>query len=277
MGAALVITLREVIEAGLIIGVVLAMTRGVPKRARFIGAGVLFGLVGAVLTAAFAGVLSTAFAGAGQEVFNASVLGLAVILLAWHNVWMAHHGRKFSEEMRRFGDDLASGNRSLIALAIIVGLAVLREGFEVVLFLYGIILSSGTTGLSLLIGGAAGLLLGAAVSGLAYCGLAIIPTRHFFKVTSILITFMAAGMAAQSVAFLEQADIATALGATLWNTASVLADNSIPGRFFHALFGYTSQPTELQMLVYLMTLVTIFTLMKCVAPSTRRGHRLAVN
>jgi len=198
-------------------------------------------------------------------------------MLGWHNVWMAQHGRKLSQDMRRLGDDLTSGKRSLTALAAVVGLAVLREGFEVVLFLYGLILSSGETGPSLLLGGMLGLLLGAGISVLTYWGLAIIPTRHFFRLTGILITFMAAGMAAQSVAFLEQAEITTALDVTLWNTTSVLSDNSVPGHFFHALLGYTSKPTELQMLVYLTTLVTIFSLMKLATPPTGRDHRLVVN
>ena len=131
-------------------------------------------------------------------------------MLAWHNIWVARHGRQMSEDMRRLGRDVMSGARSLMALAVVVGLAVLREGSEVVLFLYGVIISSGESGLSLLLGGVLGLLLGAGISALAYGGLAVIPSRHLFKVTSVLIAFMAAGMAAQSVAFLEQADIATA-------------------------------------------------------------------
>ena len=87
-------------------------------------------------------------------------------MLGWHNV--AQHGRKFSQDMRRLGDGLTSGKRSLTALAAVVGLAVLREGFEVVLFLYGLVLSSGETGPSLLLGGTLGLLLGAGISVLTY-------------------------------------------------------------------------------------------------------------
>ena len=176
----------------------------------------------------------------------AAVLGLAVIMLAWHNIWVARHGRQMSEDM-------------------------------LVLFLYGVIISSGESGLSLLLGGVLGLLLGAGISALAYGGLAVIPSRHLFKVTSVLIAFMAAGMAAQSVAFLKQADIATALGSVVWNTSSWLADNSIPGRVLHTLLGYTGKPTQLQLLVYLATLGTIFGLMKLAAPPAGPNLRLAMN
>ena len=93
MLAALIIVFREVLEAGLIIGVVLAASRGVPGRGRAVGLGVLAGLVGSVIVALFAAEISQAFAGRGQEIFNASVLLLAVVMLTWHVVWMASHAR----------------------------------------------------------------------------------------------------------------------------------------------------------------------------------------
>ncbi|MFZ0496652.1 MAG: FTR1 family protein [Methylocella sp.] len=277
MAGALIIVLREVIEAGLIVGIVLAATRTLPSRGRYVAGGILAGLLGAALVAAFAGALSNALAGAGQEVFNAAILGFAVIMLGWHNIWMARHGRQIGEDMRQLGRDVLGGSRSLTALAIVVAVAVLREGSEVVLFLYGVVISTGESGLNLLLGGLLGLVLGVGISGLTYKGLAVIPARHLFKVTSVLIAFMAAGMAAQSVAFLEQADIATGLGDAVWNTSSVLPDNSIAGRVLHTLLGYTGKPTELQLVVYLATLGTIFGAMKLWAPPARQNRKLATN
>ena len=277
MAGALLIVLREVIEAGLIIGIVLAVTRTMPLRGLYVALGILAGLLGAALVAAFAGALSNALAGVGQEVFNAAILGIAVIMLGWHNIWMARHGREIGEDMRRLGRDVLRGSRSLTALAIVVAVAVLREGSEVVLFLYGVVIASGESELSLLLGGLLGLILGAGISALTYQGLAVIPPRHLFKVTSILIAFMAAGMAAQSVAFLEQADIATALGDAVWNTSLVLADNSVAGRVLHTLLGYTGKPTELQLVVYLATLGTIFGLMKLLAPPPGQNRKLATH
>ncbi len=277
MAGALIIVLREVIEAGLIVGIALAATRTLPSRGLYVAGGILAGLLGAALVATFAGALSNALAGAGQEVFNAAILGIAVIMLGWHNVWMARHGRRIGEDMRRLGRDVLSGSRSLTALAIVVAVAVLREGSEVALFLYGVVISSGELGPSLVLGGLVGLLLGAGISGLTYLGLTVIPPRHLFRVTSVLIGFMAAGMAAQSVAFLEQADIATGLGDVVWNTSSLLADNSIAGRVLHTLLGYTGKPTELQLVVYLATLGTIFGVMKLLAPPAGENRKLATN
>src|SRR5471032_836209 len=161
MLGALIIVFREVIEAGLIVGIVMAATRGVAGCGRWVGFGIGAGVLGAALVAIFAGAISQSFEGAGQELFNASVLGIAVVMLMWHNAWMARHGREIAAEMRKVGADVSDGAKPLTALAIVVGLAVLREGSEVVLFLYGI-MASGTTVGSMLIGGLFGIAAGAA-------------------------------------------------------------------------------------------------------------------
>ncbi|HUJ03595.1 MAG TPA: FTR1 family protein, partial [Rhizomicrobium sp.] len=157
MLATLLIVFREVIEAGLIVGIVMAATKGVPRRGLWVSYGVLGGIAGACLVAAFAGELSSLFAGSGQELFDATILLLAVVMLTWHNVWMAGHGRAMAREMKMVGASVSAGDRPMTALAIVVGVAVLREGSEVVLFLYGIASSGGTSQLEMLTGGALGL------------------------------------------------------------------------------------------------------------------------
>ncbi|HYV69274.1 MAG TPA: FTR1 family protein [Pseudolabrys sp.] len=261
MLGALIIVFREVIEAGLIVGIVLAATRGVAERGRWVTIGVVCGVVGASIVAMFAGVISDAFQGSGQELFNASVLGVAVIMLMWHNAWMARHGREIADEMRRVGTAVSEGAKPLTALAVVVGLAVLREGSEVVLFLYGI-LASGTTVSAALIGGVLGIVAGAAFSALTYLGLLAIPNRHIFSVTSWLIALLAAGMAAQSVHFLNNAGLVQALDQTVWDTSWLLSENSILGRMLHALIGYTERPTQMQLLVYILSLVAMYLLMR---------------
>ncbi len=264
MLATLVIVFREVIEAGLIVGIVLAATTGVPQRSRWIAYGIGSGVAGACLVAAFAGELADAVAGAGQELFNASVLLLAVAMLAWHNVWMASHGRAIAQEMRRVGAAVAAGERPLFALSIVVGVAVLREGSEIVLFLYGIAASGGASALAMMTGGALGLAGGIVLSALMYFGLLAVPARRLFAVTSWLITLLAAGLAAQAVAFLQQAGYFDAFAATVWNTSWLLADQSLIGRLMHTLIGYTDQPTGAQLIVYLLTIGLIIGLMRAV-------------
>jgi len=261
MLGALIIVFREVIEAGLIIGIVMAATRGVFGRGRWVSYGVLVGIAGATLVAFFAGAISQAFEGSGQELFNAAVLAIAVIMLMWHNAWMARHGREIAAEMRQIGTDVSEGAKPLTALAIVVGLAVLREGSEVVLFLYGIA-ASGTSNTALLAGGLLGVAAGAAFTAFTYYGLLAIPTRYIFSVTSWLIALLAAGLAAQSVQFLNNAGVMVVLDNTMWNTSWLLSEGSIFGRLLHTLIGYTERPTELQLLVYIGTLVAMYVLMR---------------
>jgi len=260
--AALIIVFREVFEAGLIIGIVLAVTGSVPHRNRWIVGGVLAGALAACVVAAFAGALSQLFAGMGQELFNAAILSVAVMMLTWHNVWMARHGREIAGEMRAVGQAVADGTKSLLALAVVVGVAVLREGSEVALFLYGIIASDGGSALSLAIGGIIGLALGAAVCLLTYFGLMRIPPGKLFATTTVLITLLAAGMAAQAVAFLESANWLTSLDTVVWDSGWLLSDKSIAGRAMHTLIGYTDQPTEMQLLVYVAVLLATIALMR---------------
>jgi high-affinity iron transporter len=264
MLAALVIVFREVIEAGLVVGIVLAATRGVPGRARWIAAGIGAGLAGAAIVAGFADVIANAFTGAGQELLNAGVLVIAVLMLGWHNVWMSRHGREMAQEMHAAGLEVVEGKRPTRMLAVVVGVAVLREGSEVVLFLYGVGAQGGVTGGGIVFGGLIGVLLGAFVAFLMYRGLLKIPTRHLFTATSTLIALLAAGMAAQAVAFLEQAGLIDLLDQPLWDSSGLLNQQSLAGRVLHTLIGYTDQPTGVQLLAYLATLATIALLMRLV-------------
>jgi high-affinity iron transporter len=264
MLATLVIVFREVIEAGLVVGIILAATKGVSGRGLWIGLGIGGGLLGACLVALFAGQLASLFQGSGQEVFNAAILLAAVVMLAWHNVWMSSHGQSIAREMRAVGGAVATGERPMTALAIVVGVAVLREGSEVVLFLYGIASAGGESAAAMIAGGALGIMAGAGLSALMYWGLLAIPVRRLFAVTTALITLLAAGMASQAVGFLQQGGYLGGMTAPLWDTSAVLPQDSILGRLLRGLIGYTDSPTGPQLLAYCATIVVIIALMRLV-------------
>lgn len=271
----LLIVFREVFEAGLVIGIVMAVTSSVPGRGLWVAGGVAAGVLGACIVALFTGGLSELFGGSGQELFNAGILGFAVLMLGWHNIWMARHGREIASEMRAAGEAVATGAKSLAALAVVVMIAVLREGSEVVLFLYGVAAAQGGGDLSMVAGGAAGLVLGALVCLLTYLGLITIPARYLFAVTSTLIALLAAGMAAQAIAFLQQANILTAFDETVWNTSWILSDSSLLGRALHTLIGYVDRPTAMQLIAYAATLAVILVLMRLFAVRPAQRPRAA--
>ncbi|PPQ26069.1 FTR1 family iron permease [Rhodopila globiformis] len=270
MLASLIVVFREVLEAGLIVGIVLAATQGVPQRGRWIASGIAAGVLGAMLLASCAGALSDALEGNGQEVFNACVLMVAVVMLAWHVLWMARHGREMALQMRAVGEAVVGGQKSLLALAIVVALAVLREGAEVVLFLYGIAASASVGPAGLATGAALGIAAGAMVSWLLYRGLLTIPVRHLFSVTGVLITLLAAGMAGQAAAILAGADLIPTWGMDIWNSSALLPENSLAGRTLHVLIGYSERPMGVQVAAYVTVLALLLLGSRLVARQDRR-------
>lgn len=267
MLAALLIVFREVLEAGLIVGIVLAATTGTPGRLRFIAFGSAAGLAGAALLAVFAQRIADAFAGSGQEIFNAAVLMAAVVMLTWHTVWMAHHARDLSRDMKALGQSVAVGDRTLVAMAVVVGVAILREGAEVVLFLYGVAVSGGEAPAAVLVGGLGGIGLGGLLSWLIYRGLLIIPTGRLFSVTNVLLSLLAAGMAGQAAVYLVRAGLLPTLGDQMWDTSSLLPDNGLLGRALHALVGYSDRPMGVQIAAYVGVLTILLVLQRMLAPA----------
>jgi high-affinity iron transporter len=270
MLAVAVIVFREVLEAALVVGIVLAASRGVPRRGRWVASGIAAGVIGALIVAGFTGEIASAINGIGQEIFNAAVLFGAVLMLGWHNVWMSRHAKEHVVEATRVGKEVLAGTRPLYALAILCGLAVGREGSEIVLFVYGIVAAQGGSAVSLLSGGLIGLVVGVAMGAGLYFGLLTIPMRHLFTVTSWLILLLAAGMASQGAAFLLQADLVPPLG-NLWDTSQILSEKSLLGQALHALIGYVAQPTGIQLVFYLGTVVVIASLMRLVGRGSRSG------
>ena len=252
-----IIIFREVLEAALIIGIVAAATRAIPGRNYWLLAGLAAGLLGAGVVAIFANRISSMASGIGQELFNAIVLGIAVLMLAWHNIWMSSHGAELAANAKSVGKDIRDGRSECSVLLLIVGLAVLREGSEATLFLYGIAASEGSGASSMLLGGFLGMLGGAAVGYLLYAGLLRVPMRWFFSATGILILFLAAGMASQGAHFLIQADLLPSLASPLWDTSAVLSQRSAFGTLLHIFIGYDDRPTGMQMIFYAVTLITI--------------------
>ncbi len=260
-----IIVFREVLEAALIIGIIAAATRKVPGSRYWLFAGLLAGLAGAGLIAAFTDVIGSMASGLGQEILNASLLGIAVLMLAWHNIWMATHGAKLAASARTIGSDIRDGQRACSVLFLIVGLAVLREGAETVLFIYGIAASGGEGRSSMMLGGLAGLSLGVAVGFTIYAGLMRASLRGLFRVTSVLVLLLAAGMASQAAHFLIQADLLPSLASPLWDSSVILPESSVPGMLLHSLVGYDSRPAGMQLVFFVTVLVCIGVGMKWAA------------
>lgn len=268
------IVFREVLEAALLIGVVFAATRGVAARGRWILAGISIGTLGAIVVALCAERIAAAVEGMGQELFNAAVLFAAVLMLSWHTVWMKAHARELVASNQALGKEIGSGQRPLYVLAVIVCLAVLREGSEIVLFVAGMLAARTTTSSGIAIGSVIGLFGGALVGSGIAAGLFKIPTKRLFAVTSWWIALLAAGMSAQAIAFLVQAGFIANMTETAWDTSRLVTDKSIYGQMLHALFGYIAAPMAIQVIAYGTTLTILgYLLLRNNPPALHAKHR----
>jgi len=268
MLATALIVFREVLEAALVVSIVLAATKGVLNRGWWVSGGLLGGAIGAGLIAAFADVISSWASGMGQELFNASVMFIAVVMLAWHSIWMGKHSREMAQQISAVGKAVAAGSRPLTGLAVVVGVAVLREGSEAVLFLYGIAAGDPGQTPQMILGGLLGVLGGVGLGAGMYAGLLQIPLKRLFAVTNAMIILLAAGMASQGVGFLVSAGIVPSWGDTMWDTSWLLRETSVIGKVLHTLVGYTARPAGIQIAAYLATLAVIVTLSRIVGRPT---------
>jgi len=275
LGVALLV-FREVLEAALIVSIVAAATRGVVRRGTYIGGGIALGVLGAIVVALCAGAIAESLNGSGQELFNASVLFAAVLMIAWHVIWMSSHSRELVQHMQSVGSAVRAGSSSLTMLFAVVALAVLREGSEIVLFLYG--MAAGGAGINgLLVGIPLGIAGGVAVGFALYFGLLRIPLRYFFTATNWMLVLLAAGLASTGARFLVQANWLPAMGNQLWDTSALLSNGSVVGQALHILIGYDAHPAGIQMAFWLAVVVLLLIGMRMSTRAPPRAAPVAVD
>lgn len=270
LGIALLV-FREVLEAALIVTVVAAATRGVPRRRVFIGGGIALGVLGASLVALFMGFIEGSLGGVGQEVFQASVLLAAVVMIGWHVTWMSSHGKQMVQDMRKVTDSVKAGSSSVVILLVVVALAVMREGSEIVLFLFGMA-AGGANQLGFLSGVPLGLAAGVALGFALYFGLLRIPLRYFFTATNWMLVVLAAGLASSAAGYLIQANLLPAWGNQLWDTSWLLTNGSIVGQAVHVLTGYEARPAGMQLVFWIATFVVLVTGMQIMTRRMAAQH-----
>jgi len=249
MIASALVTLREGLEAALIVGIVLGALRklGQADRSRPVWIGVLAAVVVSVAAGLALNALGVTLEGRAEEIFEGVAMLLAAGVLTWMIFWMQRQGRQIQAELE---SDVrrAVTIGSVWALFSLAFVAVVREGIETALFLTAAAFSA--TPAQTLIGGALGLIVAMALGWLMFAAGKRLDVRAFFRVTSILLILFAAGLVAQGVHELQEAALLPTLVEHVWDINPVLDENSPVGAFLKALFGYNGNPSLLEVIAY---------------------------
>jgi len=251
------IVFRETLEAALFIGILAAATRSLEKRTRWLALGVGLGVMGSLLMASAMEQISHLANGFGQDLLNATILSTALLMLAWHSIWVSAHAREMTADAKRIGSNALQNVGALWAVTLAVAMTVLREGAETVLFVAGLVSGGSEDMASMMAGAAIGCALGVALGWLIYRGLGHVQPRRLFAVTNVLILFLAGNLSSQLAKTLQQADWVVWLNDQAWDSTALLSNDSLLGLVLHSVIGYDASPSQLQVLFYVLTIFLI--------------------
>jgi high-affinity iron transporter len=248
-----IVVFREVLEISLIIGILTAATKEILGRGKWILSGLFLGILASLILAFSTDKISESLDGMGQEFFNGLILISAALMIGWTVLWMQKHAKSISGELKRLSNSVREGKKPLYALLIVVFLSVLRESAEIVLFSYSYFVS-GTSIADIIFGLVAGIAFGAAAGLALYSGILKAFGKYFFIVTTWLLIFLAAAIAAQGIGFWINAQIVTAFVNPAFDASQILSDQSFVGKILHIFFGYIDKPAGAQLIAYFSTL-----------------------
>jgi len=250
MAAGILITIREGLEAFLVIGILLGYLRKIGKQdaGKQIWLGAALALALSLISAVLFQYFSFALDGPAREMFEAVVTLLAVGVLTWMVLWMQRQSRYIKGELEGKLDRAISENK-VFALASLAFFAIMREGIETVLILFGVAKSAES---GLLLGAFLGLIIAGIISYLIFNTSVRLNLRRFFIVTGTMLLFIAAGMVSQAAHALEEAGLLSgALTNVAWNSGQFISDSGLAGKMLHVFVGYTAKPMLIQVILYL--------------------------
>jgi high-affinity iron transporter len=254
---AYLLSLREGIEAALIIGIVLGALRKM-RRTDLVPAvwsGVAAAAVISLGSAVFLTIFGLELEGPSEPIFEGFTMLLAACVLTWMIFWMSRQSRHIKGELEAGVSRAAAttGRRALFGLAFV---AVVREGIELALFLAAAAFASSAQ--QTVIGGLLGLGTAALLGWSLFASTARLDLRRFFQVTGFLLILFAAGLVAHSVHEFNQVGWIPSLVEHVWDLNPILSEKSVLGEMLVALFGYNGDPSLSEVLAYVAYYAAIF-------------------
>ena len=250
------ITLREGVEAALIVGVILGYLKKVGakslERPFFIGIG--FGAAASVAVALIFSLLAVEFEGRLETLFEGVTMVISMVVLTTVILWMNENSKAYSEGLKRKVDEALAGTKTL-AFASLAFISIFREGVETVLFLGSTSFTS--SGAQTLLGGLLGLGASVAFAIAIIKYSARLDLKMFFNITGFLLIMFAAGLTARAVFEFQEAGYIAPIVDHVWNINWLVDDQGRLGMILTALFGYDGSPSLSEVLGYVLYWVAV--------------------
>lgn len=252
MFAGILITIREGLEAFLVVGILLGYLTKLKQQQyfKYVWAGSLVGILASTLIAYAFQILKVELEGVVAEVFEVSVAAIAIAVLSYMIVWMQKQSKDIKGNLQSKVNN-AFSKKQVWGIAVLAFVTIIREGIETALFLTAV------TGEGLLAGAVIGLILAAVMAVLLFKSTVKLELKKFFLVTGLLLIFVAAGLVSHSVHALGELGIVPQIVEHVWNLEWLISDVSLLGRLLHAFIGYESSPSLMQAIAYSSYLLVI--------------------
>lgn len=250
----LLITLREGLEAALIIGIILGYLSKINQKQlyKYIYIGIGLGVASSIFAAFLFERIAGGFEGRSEEIFEGIVMLVAVVILTTMIFWMNKQSTTIGAEVRE-KVEIAVGKRQALGLVALAFVSIFREGIEIVLFMNATIVNSSAE--SSLLGGILGLAIALLIAWIVFKTAVNINLKKFFQITGLFIIFISAGMLAGGIHELQEAGILPVFIEHVWDINDILDEKGILGSFLKAVFGYNANPSLLEVIAYLAYLI----------------------
>jgi high-affinity iron transporter len=255
--SAFLITLREGLEAALVVGIILAYLNRTGNRASFkpVWTGVALAVVASLVAGTAIYFLAGELTGRAEEIFEGIAMFLAVGVLTWMIFWMAKQSANIRQHLQAQVDSAVTAG-SALGLVLLTFVVVVREGVETALFLFATTRMEESAMLSA-VGALLGLALAVGIGYSIYRGATRLNLRAFFNVTSLLLIVFASVLLAHCIHEFQEAGIIPIVVEHVWDVNDVIPEKSTVGRFLTAVVGYNGNPSLIEVVAYVVFLVSV--------------------
>jgi high-affinity iron transporter len=263
---------REFLEIGILFGVFAAAINQMSGSWYYIVSGLMLGFLGASILGFFTTQIARSFGGFGDEYFDVMIIMTTVVMVVSTIAWMHKNSYRIRDNIM-FKADLASEDRwQRIVFTLMIASTVFREGAEIILLLHSIVSTSNAEATEYILGFGLGAIGGIISSVAMYFGMFKIAARKIFSVSTILMTFIAAGLSAEAAKILVSVGAIDVLNIPLWDTSDIISDGSIIGKILKVVVGYHSRPCGIEIVFYAVTILVSCALTKFFDSKNHLNH-----